>query len=108
MPTTAPCSLILPALKETFETARTRAGANERHPPRIIYIMLFALGLGGSLLAGFGMGAAKRRSAVHMVTFAAAMSVALYIITDIEFPRQGLIREAYFDRFLEQVLSSMN
>jgi len=70
--------------------------------------MLFALGLGGSLLAGFGMGAAKRRSAVHMVTFAAAMSVALYIITDIEFPRQGLIREAYFDRFLEQVLSSMN
>ena len=108
MPTTAPCTLILPALNEAFEAAYDRAGANERHPPRIIYIMLFALGLGGSLLGGFGMGAAKRRSAVHMVTFAAAMSIALYIITDIEFPRQGLITVAYFDKFLEQVLRSMN
>ncbi len=107
MPTTAPCTLILPALNEAYQAALDRAGANERHPPRIIYIMLFALGLGGSLLGGFGMGAAKRRSSVHMITFAAAMSIALYIITDIEFPRQGLITVSYFDRFLEQVLSSM-
>ena len=107
-PTTAPCNLILPALNEAKEAAKDRAGANERHPPRIIYVMLFALGLGGSLLAGFGMGAAKRRSPVHMVTFSAAMSLALYIITDIEFPRQGLITVAHFDRFLEQVLNSMN
>jgi hypothetical protein len=107
MPTTAPCTLILPALNEAFEAARDRAGANERHPPRIIYIMLFALGLGGSLLAGFGMGASKKRSSVHMATFAAALAVTLYIITDIEFPRQGLITVEYFDKFLEQVLNSM-
>jgi hypothetical protein len=106
-PTTSPCNLILPALNEAYEAARDRAGANERHPPRIIYVMLFALGLGGSLLAGFGMGAAEKRSLVHMITFAAAMSLALYIITDIEFARQGLITVAYFDRFLEQVLNSM-
>jgi hypothetical protein len=107
MPTTAPCTLILPALNDAFHAAQERAGANERHPPRIIYVMLFALGLGGSLLGGFGMGAAKRRSFVHMVTFAASVSIALYIITDIEFPRQGLITVAYFDKFLEQALSSM-
>ncbi len=59
------------------------------------------------MLGGFGMGAAKRRSFVHMVTFAASVSIALYIITDIEFPRQGLITVAYFDKFLEQALSSM-
>jgi hypothetical protein len=106
MPTTAPCTLILPALNEAFEAAHNRAGANERHPPRIIYIMLFALGLGGSLLAGFGMGASKRRSIVHMATFAAALAVTLFIITDIEFPRQGLISVDYFDKFLEQVLNS--
>ncbi len=106
-PTTSPCNLILPALNGAYEAARERAGANERHPPRIIYVMLFGLGLGGSLLAGFGMGAAEKRSIVHMVTFAAAMSLALYIITDIEFARQGLITVAYFDRFLEQVLNSM-
>jgi hypothetical protein len=108
MPTTVPCNLILPAVNVAFEAARDRAGANERHPPRILYIMLFSLGLGGSLLAGFGMGASQKRSLTHMITFAAAMSVALYIITDIEFPRQGLITVAYFDSFLEQVLNSMN
>ena len=106
-PTTSPCNLILPALNEAYDAARERAGANERHPPRIIYIMLFGLGLGGSLLAGFGMGAAEKRSIVHMVTFAAAMSLALYIITDIEFPRQGLITVDAFDKFLEQALNSM-
>ena len=105
--TTSPCNLILPALNGAYDAARERAGANERHPPRIIYVMLFGLGLGGSLLAGFGMGAAEKRSIVHMVTFAAAMSLALYIITDIEFPRQGLITVDYFDSFLEQVLTSM-
>ncbi len=106
-PTTSPCNLILPALNGAYEAARERAGANERHPPRIIYVMLFGLGLGGSLLAGFGMGAAEKRSIVHMVTFAAAMSLALYIITDIEFPRQGLITVDYFDTFLEQALTAM-
>jgi hypothetical protein len=106
-PTTSPCTLILPALNDVYEAARDRSGANQRHPPRIIYIMLFGLGLGGSLLAGFGMGSTEKRSIVHMVTFAAAMSLALYIITDIEFPRQGLITVAHFDHFLEQVLSSM-
>ena len=59
-------------------------------------------GLGRFVLGGFGMGAAKRRRAVHIVIFAAAMSIALYIITDIEFPRQGLITVAYFDRFFKQ------
>ena len=106
-PTAVPCNLILPALNDAFEAARLRAGANERHPPQIIYIMLFGLGLGGSLLAGFGMGAARRRSPVHMVIFAAAMSTALYVISNIEFPRQGLISVAYFDSFLEQLHSSM-
>ena len=61
-PTTSPCNLILPALNDAYEAARDRSGANQRHPPRIIYVMLFGLGLGGSLLAGFGMGAAERRS----------------------------------------------
>ena len=52
------CSLVLPTLSNAFEVARLRAAADERHPPQIIYIMLFGLGLGGSLLAGFGMAAA--------------------------------------------------
>jgi hypothetical protein len=42
------CSLALPALSNLFEVARLRVGASEKHPPQIVYAMLFGLGLGGS------------------------------------------------------------
>ena len=69
--------------------------------------MLFGLGLGGSLLAGFGMAAAGARSWIHMVIFATALSIALYVVTDMEFPRLGLIRVDDFDHFLTDVYGQM-
>jgi hypothetical protein len=53
-------------------------GASEKHPPQIVYAMMFGLGLGGSLLAGFGMAAAKARSWIHMVIFTLTLTVTLY------------------------------
>ena len=64
------CALALPALNTLFEVALLRAGASEKHPPQIIYFMLFGLGLACSLLAGFGMAAGTARSWIHMVSFA--------------------------------------
>jgi hypothetical protein len=51
-----------------------------------------ALGLACSLLAGFGMAVGTARSWIHMVSFALTLAVALYIVTDMEYPRLGLIR----------------
>lgn len=104
--TTTACSLLLPAINAIAETARLRSGANERHPPQVIYVMLFALGLGGSLLAGFGM-AAGARSWAHMLIFASALAFALFIVTDLEFPRLGIFRISHFDHFLVEVLERM-
>jgi hypothetical protein len=101
------CSLTLPALNTVFEVARLRAGAAEKHPPQIIYALLFGLGLGCSLLAGFGMAASAARSWVHMVLFAGVMTLALYIVTDMEYPRLGLIRIESFDHFLSDAYEQM-
>lgn len=101
-------NLVIPALNTVFEVAELRAGANEHHPPKVIYVMLYGLGLGVSLLGGFGMAASSTRSTVHMVTFAAAISVALYVITDLEFPRLGLIRLDHADHFLNEILENWN
>ena len=100
------CSLALPALNSLFDVARLRAGASEKHPPQIIYVMLFGLGLGCSLLAGFGMAGAAR-SRVHMVLFAGTLTFALYIVTDMEYPRLGLISIEAFDHFLADALDQM-
>lgn len=101
------CSLALPALNTPFEVAWMRAGASEKHPPQVIYFMLFGLGLGCSLLAGFGMAAASARSWVHMVLFAGTLTFALYIVTDMEYPRLGLIHINAFDHFLADTLAQM-
>jgi hypothetical protein len=94
------CAQALPALASLFEVARLRSGASEKHPPQIVYVMLFGLGLSGSLLAGFGMAAATARSWIHMVVFAGTLTVALYAVTDMEYPRSGLIHIESFDHFL--------
>jgi hypothetical protein len=101
------CTLSVTALSNALEAARLRIGAAERHPPQILYMVLFGLGLGASLLAGFGMAPAKERSWIHMVVFAAALAVTLYVITDIEVPRLGLIRIEGFDHFLVDVFEQM-
>jgi hypothetical protein len=101
------CSLTLPALNTVFEVARLRAGAAEKHPPQIIYAMLFGIGLGCSLLAGFGMAASAARSWIHMVLFAGVLTFALYIVTDMEYPRLGLIRIESFDHFLADAYDQM-
>src|SRR6476659_7355540 len=86
------CAQALPTVANLFEVARLRLGAAEKHPPQVIYVMLFGLGLGGSLLAGFGMAAAQSRSWIHMLIFASTLTVTLYVLTDMEYPRLGLIR----------------
>jgi hypothetical protein len=101
------CPLALTALSNVFEVARLRAGAAEKHPPRIIYFLLFGLGLGCSMLAGFGMAAAGSRSLLHTVTFAGVLATALYIVTDMEYPRLGLIRIENFDHFLADAYDQM-
>jgi len=101
------CGLSLPALNSLFEVARQRAGAAEKHPPQIIYFMLFGLGLGCSLLAGFGMAASAGPSWMHMVIFAGSLTVALYTVTDMEYPRLGLIRIESFDHFLSDACDQM-
>ena len=101
------CGLIVPALGNVFEAARLRLAVPEKHPPQIIYFMLFGLGLACSLLAGFGMAASASRSWIHMVLFAGTLTIALYIVTDMEYPRFGLIRIESFDHFLADAYAQM-
>jgi hypothetical protein len=90
--------LLLPALNEMIDITTSRAMANEMHPPAAIYVMLFALVIVASVLAGFGMGGQKPRSWIHMFAFAATMAITITVIIDMEYPRIGVITVDAFER----------
>lgn len=99
--------LLLPALNEMFDITTVRTMAAQSHPPTIIFVLLFVLGLGCAFLAGYGMASGKERSWAHILGFAAVMATTFYVIMDIEYPRIGLIRVDAADQVLIQLRESM-
>jgi hypothetical protein len=100
--------LLLPALNDMFDIATTRTMVLQLHPPRIIYALLFALGLICSLLAGYRMAGAQRRSWLHILGFIVLTVIIVYVMLDIEYPRTGLIRIESADKLLLNLRKGMN
>jgi hypothetical protein len=100
--------LLLPALNEMIDITTTRAGAAMTHPPLVIFAMLGLLALVSALLAGYDMASGKTRNLLHILGFAAIVSVTVYVILDLEYPRSGYIRVDAFDQLLVDVRKHMN
>jgi hypothetical protein len=100
--------LLLPALNNMFDITNTRRMAlDEFHPPRIIYALLFGLGLLCSLLAGYQMAMGRNRSWLHIIGFTAITVIIVYVILDVEYPGTGLIRLEAPDQLLVDVRESV-
>ena len=99
--------LLLPALNNMIDITTTRTMALQIHPPRIIYALLFSLGLICSLLAGFRMSSGQHRSWLHILGFAALTVIIVYVMLDVEYPRAGLIRLESADQLLVNLRGSM-
>lgn len=99
--------LLLPALNSMIDITTTRTMALQMHPPRIIYALLFGLGLICSLLAGYRMSASQRRSWLHILGFTTITVIIVYVMLDAEYPRTGLIRLETADQALVAVRKDM-
>lgn len=100
--------MLLPqALNAMIDIMTSRLAATRNHPPQIIFLLLPALILIGAMLVGFDMSPNKSRQWLHMAAFAAVMSIVVYVIIDIEFPRLGLIRVDAADQLLLELRQSM-
>jgi hypothetical protein len=95
--------LLLPALNEMIDITTTRAVANQNHPPLVVFLLLCGLSLVGALLVGYSTSTDKDRNWFHTVVFAAFLSLTVYVIVDIEFPRLGLIRVDAADQVLRDL-----
>ena len=99
--------LLIPALNDMFDITTTRITAMEMHPPLIIYGMLVALALVAALLAGYQSAGEKGYAWIHRLAFAAIVSLTVYVILEIEYPRLGLVRIDAIDHLLVDVRAGM-
>jgi len=99
--------LLLPALNAMFDTSTARTVALQTHPPLVVFAMLGFLALACAVLAGHGMAEARSRSVLHVLGFAAVLTLTVYVILDFEFPRVGLIRIDAVDQVLVDVRQGM-
>jgi len=99
--------LLIPALNSMIDITTTRTMATRNHPPAVVFMLLAGLSLIASLLVGYDVSTNKGRTWFHILAFAAIMSLAYYVILDLEFPRLGLIRIDAADQVLIDLRKSM-
>lgn len=99
--------LVLDALNQMFDITTTRVAATQIHPPAVVYWMLVGLALAAALLAGYQSAGEKVIDWMHQMSFAAIVSLTVYVILDIEYPRMGLVRLDAIDELLVNVRAGM-
>lgn len=100
--------LLLPALNNMFDITTVRTMSLQIHPPTIVYVLLFSVGLACSLLAGYRMASGQRRSWLHILGFTVITAVVVYVILDLDYLREGLIRLQTADQLLVKAREAMN
>jgi hypothetical protein len=101
-------TLVTTSLNDIIDVTGLRSAARLTHSPLQIYLLLGTLAIAASLLAGYAMGEQKKRPWLHTLLYAIALTITLYTILDLEFPRSGLIRVNRYDAVLVTQRKSMN
>jgi len=97
-------NLLLPALNAMFDITMTRGMMLRTHTPLAVYLVLWTSVLLASVLIGYAQAVSKRHSWIHIFSFAIIMSIALFVIVDIEYPRLGLINIDDFEAEVWRVM----
>lgn len=96
--------LLLPAINEMIDITTTRAEALRVHPPWPIFVMLLVTALVCALLGGHAMLRSRSPNWFHVIGFAAIVTLTLYVIADLEYPRLGQIKVSSMDHILEDAV----
>jgi hypothetical protein len=98
--------LLLPALNNMIDITSTRRNAFNMHPPAVVFWLLLFFSGGSALMAGFSMKSGPR-DWVYSIALALAVTLTVYTIIDVEYPRRGLIRLHDSDKALISLRESM-
>ncbi|HEY2378229.1 MAG TPA: hypothetical protein VGH98_19790 [Gemmatimonadaceae bacterium] len=99
--------LLLPALNELFGVVEKERMARRLHPPTLIWTMLGVTALAAALFAGYGLAGGPARNWIYIIGVAASVSVATYVIIELEYPRLGFSRVNGIDQALVELRQTM-
>jgi hypothetical protein len=99
--------LLMPAINDMIDVTTSRAVALDTHLPALIFYLLICVALLTGLLAGYDMSRRHSRSWLHILVYAAVISLTVYTIFDFDNPRYGLIRADAADKALLNLRDSM-
>ena len=103
----ATTTLVINALNAMFDITTTRAAATRMHPPKVVFMLLFALALASAFVAGHAMASSASAPWLHMLTFAGMIAASVYLVFDLEYPRAGFVRIDGFDQTLADLRENM-
>jgi hypothetical protein len=99
--------LLLPALNEAFDTVERERLARRIHPPLVIWAMLGLAALAAGLFAGYDIAPGPSRNWIYILGVAATVSVAAYVVIELEYPRIGLVRIDAIDQTLVDLRATL-
>ena len=99
--------LFTPAINQMFDLASSRREASEIKTPFLIFILLACLSFASAILAGRNMVGNPSRGLGHRVVFCGVLAFVLFVVTDLDNPRQGSIRIDHADELLMDLRKSM-
>lgn len=92
--------LILPALNDVFDRASDREIQVRTETPGVVVGLMIVLSLCCAFIAGRMLADAGRATFAKRLLFGAAIATTLYVVLDLDHPREGLIRVDYVDQLL--------
>jgi hypothetical protein len=98
--------LFATAINQMTEVVRTKAIAVQTHLPELVFGFLIAASLLSGIVAGFGM-ARGHRNWLSVLAYASIVTLTIYVMLDMEYPRAGLIRIGAADSAMRTLRDSM-
>jgi hypothetical protein len=98
--------LLLPAINNMIDITSTRRNAFNMHPPPVVFWLLFVFSSVSALMAGYSMKVGPH-DWLSSIALAVAVTLTVYAILDVEYPRRGLIRLRDSDKTLLSLRDSM-
>jgi hypothetical protein len=99
-------ALLLAGVNQMVGIEEEQSIAMQTHLPLLVFYLLVAAALLSALVAGFGM-ARGSRNWLSVLVYASIVTLTLYVMVDMEFPRRGLIRVGAADRAMTELRDSI-